>query len=53
MNTGGTLPPNSELTMTENTEYMTEQNREILLGKEEGLDVSLYSNPELSWLQME
>lgn len=53
MNTGGTLPPNSELTMTENTEYMTEQNREILLGKEEGLDVSLYSNPELNWLQME
>ncbi len=32
---------------------MQEQNQEILLGKEEGLDVSLYSNPEFNWLQME
>lgn len=39
--------------MKENSEYMKEQNQEILLGKEEGLDVSLYSNPEFNWLQME
>ena len=39
--------------MLENSEYMQEQNQEILLGKEEGLDVSLYSNPEFNWLQME
>lgn len=39
--------------MMENSEYMKEQNQEILLGKEEGLDVSLYSNPEFNWLQME
>lgn len=53
MNTRGVLPSNAEFDLKENVEYMTEQNREILLGKEEGLDVSLYSNPELSWLQME
>ncbi len=40
-------------TMMEDSEYMKEQHQEILLGKEEGLDVSLYSNPELNWLQME
>lgn len=39
--------------MMENAEYLTEQHQEILLGKEEGLDVSLYSNPEYNWLQME
>ncbi len=43
----------SDFTMKENSEYMKEQNQEILLGKEEGLDVSLYSNPEFNWLQME
>lgn len=44
---------NPELSMMEDSEYMKEQHQEILLGKEEGLDVSLYSNPELNWLQME
>ncbi len=39
--------------MMENEEYLKAQRREILLGKEEGLDVSLYSNPEFNWLQME
>lgn len=48
-----TSPQGSEFTVTENSEYMKEQNQEILLGKEEGLDVSLYSNPEYNWLQME
>ncbi len=48
-----TPPLNPEFTMKENSEYMKEQYQEILLGKEEGLDVSLYSNPELNWLQME
>lgn len=43
----------SEFAMKENSEYMREQHQEILLGKEEGLDVSLYSNPEYNWLQME
>lgn len=44
---------NSEFAMAENPEYVKEQSQEILLGKEEGLDVSLYSNPEYNWLQME
>lgn len=48
-----TPPKNTGMTMAENSEYMTEQYQEILLGKEEGLDISLYSNPELNWLQME
>ncbi len=48
-----TSPQDSEFTVTENSEYMKEQNQEILLGREEGLDVSLYSNPEYNWLQME
>ncbi len=48
-----TPPQDSGLLMTENSEYMKEQHQEILLGKEEGLDVSLYSNPEFNWLQME
>lgn len=39
--------------MMVNSEYLKAQNREIRLGKEEGLDVSVYSNPEYSWLQME
>ncbi len=37
----------------ENPEYSDEQNQEIRLGKEEGLDVSIYSKPEFNWLQME
>lgn len=39
--------------MMENTEYQKAQNREIRLGQEEGLDVSIYSSPEYNWLQME
>lgn len=46
-------PQSSELAMIENSEYIKEQRHEILLGKEEGLNVSLYSNPEYNWLQME
>lgn len=46
------LPQNQEYTMMESS-YIKEQHQEILLGKEEGLDVSLYANPELNWLQME
>lgn len=48
-----TLPQYAEFAIMEDSEYMKEQYQEILLGKEEGLDVSLYSNPELNWLQME
>lgn len=44
---------NSQIDIIENSEYMKEQYQEILLGKEEGLDISLYSNPEYNWLQME
>lgn len=43
----------AELTVMENSKYVEEQQEEILLGRKEGLDVSLYSNPELNWLQME
>ena len=39
--------------MMENSEYQKAQNQEIKLGKEEGLDVSVYTNPEFNWLQME
>lgn len=39
--------------MMENAEYQKAQNREIRLGREEGLDVSVYSRPEYNWLQME
>lgn len=39
--------------MMENDEYQKAQQHEIKLGKEAGLDVSLYSNPEFNWLQME
>lgn len=45
-------PQNPEYTMMESS-YIKEQHQEILLGKEEGLDVSLYANPEFNWLQME
>lgn len=48
-----TPPKDSGFTMMEDSQYIKEQNQEILLGKEEGLDVSLYSNPEYNWLQME
>lgn len=48
-----TLPQYSEFALMEDSEYLKEQYQEILLGKEEELDVSLYSNPELNWLQME
>ena len=39
--------------MMENAEYQKAQNQEIKLGKEQGLDVAIYSNPEFNWLQME
>lgn len=39
--------------MIKNAGYGQEQHQEILLGKEDGLDVSLYSNPEFNYLQME
>ncbi len=39
--------------MRENGEYQKAQNQEIKLGREAGVDVSLYSNPEFNWLQME
>lgn len=48
-----TSSQNNEFTIMEDSGYMKEQHQEILLGKEEGLDVSLYSNPEFNWLQME
>lgn len=47
-----TPPQNPEYAMMESS-YIKEQHQEILLGKEEGLDVSLYANPEFNWLQME
>ena len=53
MHKDGTPPQDTGFTMMEDSEYMREQHQEILLGKEEGLDVSLYSNPEFNWLQME
>ena len=37
----------------ENDEYQKVQDQEIKLGIEQGLDVSLYANPEFNWLQME
>ena len=48
-----TLQNKSDFSMIENGGYGKEQHQEILLGKEEGLDVSLYSNPEFNYLQME
>lgn len=47
------ISKNPEFIMMENAEYMEEQSQEIFLGKEEGLDVSIYANPEFNWLQME
>lgn len=44
---------NSPFSVMGDSEYMKEQHQEIQLGREEGLDVSLYSNPEFNWLQME
>lgn len=48
-----TLPKKTDFSMIENAGYEKEQHQEILLGKEDGLDVSLYSNPEFNYLQME
>lgn len=48
-----TPPQNAEFTIMGNSGYIREQHQEILLGQEEGLDVSLYANPEFNWLQME
>lgn len=45
--------PNLPLHMLEKQSYLEEQNQEIRLGMEEGLDVSIYSKPELNWMQME
>ncbi|MDE7031011.1 MAG: FapA family protein [Lachnospiraceae bacterium] len=39
--------------MTENDAYQKAQHQELKLGMEQGLDVSLYANPEFNWLQME
>ncbi|MCI8357035.1 MAG: DUF342 domain-containing protein [Lachnospiraceae bacterium] len=39
--------------MLDKQSYLEEQNQEIRLGMEEGLDVSIYSKPELNWMQME
>lgn len=39
--------------MMENDAYQRAQNQEIRLGREEGLNVSLYADPEFNWLQME
>lgn len=48
-----TLQKKSDFSILENAGYRKEQHQEILLGKEDGLDVSLYSNPEFNYLQME
>ncbi len=53
MHENQTSSQNNEFTIMEDSGYIKEQHQEILLGKEEGLDVSLFSNPELNWLQME
>lgn len=53
MNSDGTLPRSLERNMTDNSGYMAEQQQELSLGKEEGLDVSAYANPDFNWLQME
>lgn len=39
--------------IAESAEYQQAQNQEIRLGAEEGLDVSIYANPDFNWLQME
>lgn len=53
MDTQKALPQTSGVLNMERAEFTAEQEQEILLGIEEGLDVSPYSNPELNWLQME
>ncbi len=45
--------PNLPFHMLEKQSYLEEQNQEIRLGTEEGLVVSIYSKPELNWMQME
>lgn len=45
--------PDLPFHMLEKQSYLEEQNQEIRLGMEEGLDVSIYSKPELNWMQME
>lgn len=42
-----------EFHYTEGTEFSAEQQQEIFLGQQEGLDVSLYSRSDFNWLQME
>lgn len=44
---------NAEVAVMENSKYVKEQRQEIFRGREEGLDVSLYSDPDYNWLQME
>lgn len=46
---------NSELSLPliENQKFSDEQNQEIRLGIEEGLNVSIYAKAEYNWLQME
>lgn len=53
MDIGEVLSHNSEDKIAESAIYMAEQQQELLLGKEEGLNVSSFSNPEFHWLQME
>lgn len=53
MDLGGALSRNSGDNIAKSTNYMDEQQQELLLGKEEGLDISSFSNPEFNWLQME
>ena len=43
-----TRPNELRFPMMENAEYQKAHNQEIKLGKEEGLDVSIYSNPEIN-----
>ena len=38
MDIDGILPQDADYIMAENSEFMTEQRQEILLGKEEGLN---------------
>lgn len=48
-----TSPQNTELAMIENSEYINKKHHDMLLDKEEGLDVSIYSNPEFNRFQIE
>lgn len=43
----------AEAAVVENSKYVKEQRQEIFRGREEGLDVSLYSDPDYNWMQME